>query len=1198
MSASKKKTARKTPSGKKPVKKAAKKKATKRKVAKSATKKKATKKKVAKRTATKKKVAKKRAAKKATKKKVAAKTATRPAATKASKKKAPARSRTKTSAPRASRRKSSSEPVPQVAASRAPAGGASSLPWVPITAGHPILPPDDRYLAEVIVFGGGISGLTAAHELADRGFRVVVIEKQRGLNRFGHDRMALGGMARSQYLRVPFEAGARWWMQGSQDDNPEENWPALPAKEVGGRSSGGFYVEVPDAERLSAPAKATLRKEVDRLGPWTEPSRNQGRTCPFLVVTPLNQRDPSGLGLARQEARRRAALVRDFLVEECGVDKRYVNELIISSKASKSSEEHQLGNPPPDSPWVGIRLDQSILPGEHGFRFFPSYYRHMFDTMHRIPVQTRTGGVGERTVYDNLRSARIEAFATRGRMPVVSTRSADLSPTEQMHAMVLQMQNGEYTPLDIQQFLGRLMRYMCACPERRSKEYNHISWWQFIAAYDPQLGVDLLRYSREFEDTVKFSGKVLAAFDADRGDAHTNGDTYVQLFLSTIYKNQSNAVDGTLNAPTTEALFEPWRNHLQALGVTFMTGELTDLDFDPVTDAVVPHVVFGSQEPGRSPGAYFPMPVRADYYVMATDVVTAEYASTKLPQIGVPGGLQGYTTTVYPGPHADPGEPVRYRNPFQEPGLSGWDRLQTLAGIQYFFPSDLKLVFGHIYFTDAHWALSSITEPVFWTRRPTLAQNGYASLLSVDIGSWRTKGSEFVDHRKAWECTEMEIGQEVWRQIQVSLKAVELGKRNGTIAMPQPTWFHIDSNIQFDDKGIVGNRAPFLVPMVSDWHNRPGTDPWVPTGPPLPGGDLVDGLWQADHGGYLVHWKQLVFAGTYLKTTTRMTTMESANESARHAVNAILDHYVAMVGADEFLQATLSDLESDPDHEHGERTEVDALFGADPNLTRVDHIEDNSSFLGGAVPEAERVLGNSGAPITSGTPGEQSPIFPTTWIGDYCQIWNPETYEPPDLRPLRNLDKAFFDAGLPHMFDVLGLEPHLQTARAAHAATGAASPEASQWLRDLASQVGNSAPLDLLRKVQSGTVHDGTAQKRAGSNAGASDAGAAAPAFDPLDPLGIGRLHRDWISHVEEHLRRAGELAGASAAQSTAAGIDTLLGLDEAGLEGWQKFLDFVEAMSAGTGDASSAQAEILEVLERIRRELEAELFGGSASDA
>ena len=51
-------------------------------------------------------------------------------------------------------------------------------------------------------------------------------------------------------------------------------------------------------------------------------------------------------------------------------------------------------------------------------------------------------------------------------------------------------------------------------------------------------------------------------------------------------------------------------------------------------------------------------------------------------------------------------------------------------------------------------------------------------------------------------------------------------------------------------------------------------------------------VWQARHGGYQVHHNSLVFAGTWTKTFTRMTTMEAACESARHAVNAILDHYV------------------------------------------------------------------------------------------------------------------------------------------------------------------------------------------------------------------------------------------------------------------------------------------------------------------
>src|SRR3954467_1869965 len=33
------------------------------------------------------------------------------------------------------------------------------------------------------------------------------------------------------------------------------------------------------------------------------------------------------------------------------------------------------------------------LPAEHGFRFFPGFYRHLPDTMKRIPVAGRPGGV-------------------------------------------------------------------------------------------------------------------------------------------------------------------------------------------------------------------------------------------------------------------------------------------------------------------------------------------------------------------------------------------------------------------------------------------------------------------------------------------------------------------------------------------------------------------------------------------------------------------------------------------------------------------------------------------------------------------------------------------------------------------------------------------------------------------------------------
>src|ERR1700722_647913 len=44
--------------------------------------------------------------------------------------------------------------------------------------------------------------------------------------------------------------------------------------------------------------------------------------------------------------------------------------------------------------------DRKNLPGEHGFRFFPGFYRHLPDTMRRIPYEGQPDGV-----LDNLRVA-------------------------------------------------------------------------------------------------------------------------------------------------------------------------------------------------------------------------------------------------------------------------------------------------------------------------------------------------------------------------------------------------------------------------------------------------------------------------------------------------------------------------------------------------------------------------------------------------------------------------------------------------------------------------------------------------------------------------------------------------------------------------------------------------------------------------
>jgi uncharacterized protein with NAD-binding domain and iron-sulfur cluster len=52
------------------------------------------------------------------------------------------------------------------------------------------------------------------------------------------------------------------------------------------------------------------------------------------------------------------------------------------------------------------------LPGEHGFRFFPGFYRHVIDTMRRTPYGPRGN------IFDNLRVATRALLARAGKTEI------------------------------------------------------------------------------------------------------------------------------------------------------------------------------------------------------------------------------------------------------------------------------------------------------------------------------------------------------------------------------------------------------------------------------------------------------------------------------------------------------------------------------------------------------------------------------------------------------------------------------------------------------------------------------------------------------------------------------------------------------------------------------------------------------------
>jgi hypothetical protein len=382
----------------------------------------------------------------------------------------------------------------------------------------------------------------------------------------------------------------------------------------------------------------------------------------------------------------------------------------------------------------------------------------------------------------------------------------------------------------------------------------------------------------------------LAVLDPAHIDARTGLNLVEQLVFDLL--DAPSGVD-VLAGPTGESWFLPWQRHLVRLGVTFHHATLDRLSLEDG------HLHAHFTKGGRAwRGSAARTVSNADYLVLAVDAVSAERLVRELPDVGVPAGLRGYTTIAPPDARDRRGT-GRQRDPLRQSPLDPADRLQSGVGLQFYFRHDIERLHGLTYISGSPWSLVTFMEPHAPERRGSSRRDDLRFVLRVEICAWNAPG--LADHAPASRSARHDIAVEAWRQIKQAAGAAEGG-------VADPLWYSIDRNVLFanarkgrgsvdgdrsDGNGIpMSNQTPYLMPVVSDWDARPGADPWDPKGigAARPFESKTGGIWQADHGGYLLHWNRLVFAGAYTRTFTRLTTMESACESARHAVNAILDH--------------------------------------------------------------------------------------------------------------------------------------------------------------------------------------------------------------------------------------------------------------------------------------------------------------------
>lgn len=406
------------------------------------------------------------------------------------------------------------------------------------------------------------------------------------------------------------------------------------------------------------------------------------------------------------------------------------------------------------------------LPGEHGFRFFPGFYRHVIDTMARIPF-------GNGHVVDNLVDATMGFFAHPGGPPL---KAPSIGPTS-IATLVEHLRDvagfrAVLSDDDIEYFCGKLWQIMTSCDDRRLAEYEMVSWAQFI---------DADARSKEYQ--MWFAGamtRTLIAASGQKASARTVGDILVTLMLDGMRWGSHS--DRLLDGPTNEVWVGPWVEYLTSKGVRLHLGHHLDaLHLDTARGTI------GSATVSSDGGS---TAVVADQFVLAVPVeVATRYFDEAICAVA--------------------------------PSLAGakslGDDVEWMTGMQLYLREDVPIVHGHVAFVGTPWGLTAISQNQFW--KHSVERDGdheVKGVLSIDISDWNTKGG---NGESARECTPDEIRDEVIAQILACLPELppdSLGPGNVHS-------FFIDPDIVFfdGDGKPVENHEPLYINEMGTHDVRP-----------------------------------------------------------------------------------------------------------------------------------------------------------------------------------------------------------------------------------------------------------------------------------------------------------------------------------------------------------------------------------------
>lgn len=488
--------------------------------------------------------------------------------------------------------------------------------------------------------------------------------------------------------------------------------------------------------------------------------------------------------------------------------------------------------PVPDSASTG----KQELPGEHGFRFFPGFYRHIIHTMDRIPypdIHSNAKVSGNLVACPNMMMTRM------GKLPIVlpSHLPRSLKDLKEMLKTLQGIETG-LTKAETELIARKLWQLLTSCRERRIDEYERTGWWEFTEA-----AVNSENYRTVFVEGLT---RTLVAAKAETCNTKTNGDVLIQMMLCITNPRIEN--DRILNGPTNEKWLFPWLAYLQSKGVDYRFGaEVTKIETSG-------RLVCGVRAKVNNTEEQF----QADYYLCAMPVERAALITNTPAMLSL------------------------------DPNLSFISKLAPsvawMNGMQFFLRHDVPIVKGHIILADTPWALTAISQVQFWdVDISDYGKGDVRGIISVDVSNWENKGIIFKLPAK--ECSREEALTEVWEQMKMSFNVEEELIRDEDLIMG-----YVDESIVFSEvllrlaksgkrsdpktggsrsfpgygnNRVTSNEEPLLVNEINTWSIRSDSRTAI--------------------GNFFL-------AADYVRTFTDLATMEGANEAARRAVNNIIEH--------------------------------------------------------------------------------------------------------------------------------------------------------------------------------------------------------------------------------------------------------------------------------------------------------------------